>query len=187
MPEPTDPLRPDPVADALRALDPAPAEFSRDRLLFEAGKAAAHRPHWGWPSSAAFFAGLAAVLAYYLTFPEAHTPTVIERERVVEVRVPVPVEREQPEQHSPLPRGVNEARHVEPDEAGPSPEAVRMYQVRRDVLRWGEDMLAAGKPTGPAPRASARDLDRWLDVPPGTLTAPYQNAPRLFPKILGDD
>ena len=45
MPQPADELKP--LADALRGLAPATPAIRRDRLLFEAGRAAARSP-WAW-------------------------------------------------------------------------------------------------------------------------------------------
>lgn len=189
MSESTEPLNTppefDPLADALRSLAPAATAINRDRLLFEAGRAiAASRFAWVWPSCAISFAGLSAVLAGFLFSPEH--PTVIERERIVEVRILVPVSPPAPE----LPKETVPAKIERPpsEERSPSPEAIRMFQVRRDVLRWGPDMLPASKDLGsPIRRDTAEDLDRWLELPAGTFAAPYRKTPRLFPNILGDD
>jgi hypothetical protein len=183
MPETPFPLKPDPFAEELRALAPAATTISRDRLLFEAGQAAAApRSHWVWPSSAAFFAGLSIVLSIFVLFPERQETTIRERERLVAAPNTTP----NPDRPSPPP--INEVKHINSDESGPSPEQIRMFQVRRDVLRWGPEMLPAARQVGGSPsRDSERDIDRWLDVPPGTFTAPYQAAPRLLPKILGDN
>jgi hypothetical protein len=56
-----------------------------------------------------------------------------------------------------------------------SPEELnklRMLQVRRDVFRWGVDMLPEPKSSGAGPSqdVAARELTRWLNLPPGTFT-----------------
>ena len=174
-----------PLANALRLLTPAATAINRDRLLFNAGSAAvALKLPWLWPSCAIFFAGLCVVLAGFLFFP-VH-PTVIERERIVEVRIPVPVSPPALEPpREPIPAKIDGSPR---EDQSPSPDAIRMFQVRRDVLRWGVEMLPASKTsTVPTRRDTAADLDRWLEVPAGTFAAPYQKTARQFPNILGDD
>jgi hypothetical protein len=174
------------VEEALRALGPAATAIRRDRLLFEAGRAAAPKASRLWPGAAILFAALSLALAVLLIFPGDRQPVVVERERIVEVFVPVPAEprlSQSPSVSSPA--AAPEIVQSEPL----SPEALRMFQVRRDVLRWGPEMLPASKPVEMprSPRDSARDLDRWLEVPPGTLTAPYRQTSKPFLNLQGDD
>jgi hypothetical protein len=175
MPENANKLSPElaPLAEALRSLAPTSTAISRDRLLFEAGRAAAARPSWLWPGSTMLFAGLALFLAAFVVFPNPQTPTVVVRERIVEVRVPEiakapPVE---------VPSGVSPAHVAEvvQDDSGPSPEAVHMFHVRNDVLRWGVDMLPVSKIVDrpSISRNTADDLNRWLEIPPGTFAVPH--------------
>ena len=172
-----------PLADALKALVPATTGMSRDRLLFEAGRsAAASRLTWLWPAGTVLFAGLSFVLVGFIAFSERPTQTVVvQRERIVEVPVPVPVDNPQPS-----PPNFNEVVHVD---SGPNAETLLMFQMRRDVLRWGVSMLPPSKPVEKTPKRgdSTRDLERWLDVPSGTFTAPYSRTSVLFPMIKGDD
>jgi hypothetical protein len=176
-----------PLADALKALAPAATAINRDRLLFDAGRAAAApRLAWLWPVGTFLFAGLAVVLAGFLAFDERPKEAVlVDREKIVEVQVPVPMEiGPQPQTQSPGPHELTQV------DSAPSPEAVHMYQVRRDVLRWGVAMLPASKPVAKMPVNSGdttRDLERWLDVPSGTFSAPTAKPARLFPKINGED
>lgn len=168
-----------PLADALKSLTPATTGINRDRLLFESGRAAAaSRLAWLWPVAAVAFACVASTLAGVMIFSERpQQVVVVERERIVEVRVPV--SDDQDDSPSPAP-GIGEIRHE-----SVSPETVQMYQMRRDVLRWGEGMLPPSKPKAQGPAQSAGELERWLDLPKGTLNAP--KTPRLFPQINGDD
>jgi len=119
------------------------------------------------------FAGLSLFLAAFVVFPNPQTPTVVVRERIVEVRIPEiakapPVEV--PSKASPA-----HAAEIVQDDSGPSPEAVRMFHVRNDVLRWGGDMLPVSKIVDrpPLSRYTAADLNRWLEVPPGTFAVPH--------------
>jgi hypothetical protein len=170
MPDRQDDLNPtsdlDPFADALKRLAPQPAELSRDALLFEAGKAAAHSrvPAWVWPSATALFAALSIVLAGFAATPS--TPRV----EIVYVNVPQPATDQPPAADAtdlkpPKPAKARSAEDL---------ERMRMLQVRRDVLRWGVDMLPEPKPTsgGPSRDVAAREVTVWLNLPPGTFALP---------------
>lgn len=174
-----------PLAEGLKALVPAPTTLSRDRLLFEAGRAAAApRLAWLWPACTFGFAVATALLAVFVVWSDRPPQTVVvERERIVEVRVGVPVEK--PIELSPAPR-LHEVTH---EDEGISAETVKMYQVRRDVLQWGVAMLPGTKPARKVSLSSqnAGDLERWLEVPTGTFVAPPAKQPRFFPAIKGDD
>lgn len=192
MPESSDPEMNDaeltPLADALRSLAPATTEISRDRLLFEAGRAAAAPPFaWLWPTSTLLFAGLSCALASSILFAKQPEPTIVERERIVEVRVPVVPEAPA---EAPVPSGPRiEFTRVEPRPMlTTNTETVQMFKVRRDVLRWGPEMLPASKSVEKGMTASetARDLDRWLGVPNGTFSAPPQKSLSLV-HVFGDE
>lgn len=186
MPESTDFMNPTPelvpLANALKALEPATTAISRDRLLYEAGRAAAApKLLWLWRTGTVVFAGLSVVLCAVLVSLDHRPPEIVERERIVEVRVPVEVPVPIPAP-SPAPT-VNE--FVKAD-VSPSPDAVHMLHVRNDVIRWGVDMLPAPRSGGnPPPLNRSDDLDRWLGVPLGTFAVPNQK-PKLFRSILGD-
>jgi hypothetical protein len=185
MPDRQDDLNPGsdlaPFADALKRLAPQPAHLSRDALLFEAGKAAAgsRLPPWLWPAATAAFAGLSFVLAAFLLSPS--DPIVRYEDRVVYIPQPAAVRP-------------TIADSVEPPLAPKSTaaqstedlEKMRMLQVRRDVFRWGVDMLPDSKSTKGASNLdlAARERTRvWLS-PPGTYALPS-----LLPKkpIQKDD
>ena len=175
------------LASALSKLAPAAISINRDRLLYDAGLNAGKRSLvWLWPAGTTFFAALSLVLGGMLMFSNHQQATVIERERYVEVRVPVPSNEKPPpltESRSP---DLNEVKQTD---STVSPETVRLLQVRRDMLLFGPEMLPAEKPANKAPSFGdqANDLDHWLDVPRGTFTAPYQKSPRLFPNVIGDE
>lgn len=168
------PDRPDdltPFADALARLAPQPPTLSRDALLFAAGRAAAapRLPGWTWPTAAAFFAGLSLVLTAFLASPGTGGGEV----RVVTQYVPMPgpvriVEEPRPPVPEVLPPAKSKPAESPPD------DTVRMLRVRRDVYRWGLDMLPRSTAAGPAAPSgvTSRDLDRWLNLPPGTLAFP---------------
>ncbi len=53
-------------------------------------------------------------------------------------------------------------------------EVAKALQMRRDVLRWGVEMLPESKSAGKGPSqdVAARELTHWLDLPPGTFALP---------------
>jgi hypothetical protein len=61
----------DPTAKALRELPPAPHGLNRERLLFEAGRAAARNPLVGlWKFATGLFAASTLLLAFFLFSPQ---------------------------------------------------------------------------------------------------------------------
>jgi len=188
MPDPQDDLNPvpdlGPFAEALKALDPQPPELSRDALLFAAGQAAA-RPRlapWVWPTVAAGFAALSLVLAAFAVSPGP--PGAGDRVQVVYMPAPAAAATIRPEESIRVPempamKPAPKARSAE------DLEAARMLQVRRDVLRWGVDMLPepkSGGGPGPSPDVVARELNRWLNLPPGTFMSPALQPRKPDPK-----
>src|SRR5262249_29707175 len=144
MPDRQDDLNPGsdlaPFADALKRLAPQPAHLSRDALLFEAGKAAASSrlPPWAWPAATAVFARPSLVLAAFLVSPS--DPIVRYEDRIVYIPQPAVGRSTMPDRVEPpqAPKAEN------PRSAGDT-EKMRMLQVRRDVFRWGVDMLPDSK------------------------------------------
>jgi hypothetical protein len=189
MPDRQDDLNPAsdlaPFADALKRLAPQPAHLSRDALLFEAGKAAAapRLAPWVWPSATGTFAAVSLVLAAFLIAPEAPGSS---EPQVVYVYPPPP---------DPGAASGNRGDRITPSspeperqqvaKASPEPsEAARLLRQKRDVLRWGVDMLPESKSPGGGPSAdvTAREVTHWLNLPPGTFavnpTAPKKPAPK---------
>jgi len=144
---------------ALGALRPAPSRLDRDRLMFEAGQAAARKRTQGtrlWPVLAASFACLATGEAFVLT--RVREPKVIER--VVAREVPAPRAEPVPE-----PAAIAEAPEPNRDSSvvilkerpldaprrttGPArldgPD-FSYAALRRDVLRFGLDALPEPPP-----------------------------------------
>ena len=170
MPDRQDDLNPSsdlaPFADALKRLAPQPAHLSRDALLFEAGKASAHSriPAWVWPSATAFFAAISIVLAGFAATPS--TPHI----EYVNVNVSQPMPDRPPSTDS---IDLTEAPKAAKPRSAEDQERTRMLQVRRDVLRFGVDMLPEPKATrqGPSQEVAAREVAVWLNLPPGTFTS----------------
>jgi hypothetical protein len=188
MPDRPDDLNPAsdlaPFADALKRLAPQPPELSRDALLFEAGKAAA-APRafpWLWQTTTGVFAAVSFVLAAFLMSPEP--PRVV---------------------HAPAPPTVNyipDPHRPPPPEADPGPptrpkaraseeftQTARLLKQRRDVLRWGVDMLPESKPAaaGPSADVAARETTHWLSLPPGTFALPRAQPKKSDPKDEDDE
>jgi hypothetical protein len=185
MPDRQDDLNPasdlGPFADALKRLAPQPAHMSRDALLFEAGKATVSpKLKWAWPGATATFAGVSFVLAAFLMSPGG-TPRVQYVERTVYVNSPA--DSDAPPVLVKKPQETTKPKASERDELS---EALKAYQVRRDVLRWGIEMLPESKSGGgPSPGVAQRDLPRWLDLPSGVLAVPP--ARPIKPEKKGDD
>jgi hypothetical protein len=188
MPDRQDDLNPGsdlaPFADALKRLAPQPAHLSRDALLFEAGKAAASSrlPPWAWPAATAVFAGLSFVLAAFLLSPS--DPIVRYEDRIVYVPQPVTGRLTMPDRVEPTPPPKTVAAQSAEDT-----EKARMLQVRRDVLRWGVDLLPDSKSAkgGSSQDALARERTRlWLS-PPGTFALPASPPKKPAPKDDDDD
>ncbi|HVK11605.1 MAG TPA: hypothetical protein VM597_22730 [Gemmataceae bacterium] len=160
-----------PIAEALARLAPQPPTLSRDAMLFAAGQAAAapRLPAWVWPSAAAFFAAVSLVLTAFLVSPGGGPGEV----RYVTQYVPMTPPEDGTYRAPPGPS--REPVTAKPKVAdGPPDDTARMLQVRRDVIRFGVDMLPRSNATGPAVPSDvvAGDLGRWLNLPPGTFAAP---------------
>lgn len=165
-----------PFADALQRLAPQPSHLSRDALLFEAGKAAGQPmlPAWTWPTATATFAAISLVLTAFLVSPSA---TVQPETRVETVYVPVE-HHPAPPTPVPEPKPVPKAKPKPPsDEAA---NIARALQMRRDVFRWGVDMLPESKSAGGSQSAdvTAREVTHWLNLPPGTFALPAHHTPK---------
>lgn len=168
-----------PFADALRRLAPQPAHLSRDALLFEAGKASAvpRLGPWVWPSATGAFAALSLVLAAFLISPSAATPAP----QIVYV-----YPSDAPSPPAPAADPGSDSSSITRKQKATSAEAsetARLLKQRRDVLRWGVDMLPESKPAagGPSPDVTAREVTHWLNLPPGTF-AVNPPSPRSRPR-----
>jgi hypothetical protein len=184
MPDRQDDLNPGsnlaPFAEALKRLAPQAVSLSRDALLFEAGKAAAapRLAPWVWPSATGTFAAISLVLAAFLLSPNA--PAEPRETRTVYVHPEPP--RPQPPDTDPKPAVAKEKPKSRPSEE--RSEVARLLQQKRDVLRWGLDMLPDSKPTagGPSADVTAREVTHWLNLPPGTFALPAATPKKPAPK-----
>jgi hypothetical protein len=172
MPEPTQPNPDVTLSAALRELVPA-AGLNRDRMLFEAGRAAA-RPAcpWAWPATAGGFAMLAVAFAGVLAFSEPRIH-VVERERPVYVQVPRPIEEPRAKVVPPSPEPAPRVAATPPPEDVRAADARRMVELRRDVLRWGVEVLPEPRTSSaPAQPPRDRDLQEMLRPTPGAFASP---------------
>jgi hypothetical protein len=189
MPDRPDDLNPAsdlaPFADALRRLAPQPPELSRDALLFEAGTAAA-RPRafpWLWQTTTGVFAAVSFVLGAFLISPDA--PRVAPDTAAPKVvYLPEPPRPQPPEAH-PAPSPTKPKARASEEFT----ETARLLRQRRDVLRWGVDMLPESKSAaaGPSADVAARETTHWLNLPPGTFALPAAQPRKPAPKDEDDE
>ena len=149
------------LARALAGLAPASGAIDRDRLMFQAGRHSARRrgSHW---LTLAFALAAVALGAGWLAWPP--------RERVVFVSVTVrePAAPAVPVADKPRPPDEGPPPRVVQPPAAPQGEYLRLWNL---VLQSGVDALPKPPPIV-APTQAPRDLESWLDVPPGTLRRP---------------
>jgi len=128
---------------ALAALAPTPAALDRDRLMFQAGRAARPGPSWGWPAATGILAAVAATLALVMvTRPPVVTETVVIRVSVEPTPAPIPLKTE-PE--TPADSPIVAFRPVEVETG--SLASPGYLQLQEQILRWGLDALPSGPPT----------------------------------------
>jgi len=190
MPDRQDDLNPAsdlaPFADALKRLAPQPPELSRDALLFAAGKAAA-QPRafpWLWQTTTGVFAALSFVLGAFLMSPDAPLVVHAPAPPPTVSYIPDPPRAPQPAAEPGTPTTKPKARASEG-----FAETARLLKQRRDVLRWGVDMLPEPKPStaGPSADVAAREVNHWLDLPPGTFASPAAQPKKPAPKDEDDE
>jgi hypothetical protein len=161
---PNPPNRPDPLAVALAALDPAPHGFDFNALMFAAGRASKSRALAFWRAATAVAALAAAgfALAY-----SSRPPVVVERVVVVErtpevVAAPSAVPPVMPAVAPPAapppvaPRPTTEVPPIAPpewsyDDAPEPGAAARWLTMRNEVLTVGLGVLPDRGRTLPAP------------------------------------
>jgi len=165
-----------PFADALQKLAPQPSHLSRDALLFEAGKAAGQSkiPAWAWPTATGTFAAVSLVLTAFLVSPQTALQPVTRVEMVY-----IPVEHP-PAQPTPVPDEKPVPKAKPKPHSDEATSFARALQRRRDVFRWGVDMLPESKSGsgGPSPDMTAREVTHWLNLPPGTFALPAHQPPK---------
>lgn len=175
----------DPIAEALRKLSPQPPGFSRDALLFAAGKAAGEPrvPVWFWPTTTAVFASATVVLACFLMFPSEPTvrfvnvPQTVYVERTVEIPIPVPENY-----------GSQGSQEVSTDDSSVSAEVTRKnWRMRMEALRWGEEMIPRPyTPASPGRQSTPAD-PKVLTAPPTMLGLPGMRLNKPKNSLLSDD
>lgn len=172
MPEREDDLTPPPNLEAfaqqLKQLTPQHVQLSRDALLFAAGQAAAapKTSPWLWPSLTGLFAAICLVLTGFLITPSP-TPLIqyVDRERIVYVERS---EAEAPAVVVAPPLSTQEMISHEDEE---SQQLAEQLRLRREVLRWGVDMLPKATPPRVRPKTvSDGELAQWLNVPLGMFS-----------------
>ena len=177
----------DPIAEALRKLAPQPPGFSRDALLFAAGKAAGESriPPWFWPASTTFFACATVILGCFLAFPTergvqyVNVPQTVYVERIVEVKVPVPESSA-----APINADNGDESNIDPEEAR------KQWKVRHEVLRWGVEMLPrSDSPSNTnSPRTPSAPADRGvLAAPPTPFGFPGFTWPKPKPAPIREE
>jgi hypothetical protein len=150
----TPPAQPDPLAEALADLEPAPPELNRDRLMFAAG-AESRRPVVRlWQATAGFMVAVGYAAGMYFPLSPKAAPTPPERVVYVDRLVPAPASAEPP---APAPAPTPEptaAPSAEPDhqltsvpsalpyfyqpeEGGPA----HWFRLRNDILTAGLGLL----------------------------------------------
>jgi hypothetical protein len=158
------------IESALSGLVPAPPQGNRDRLLYAAGRSAGSRP---WKRAACGLVGTCVALTVFLLI---RPPLIVDRP--VFISVPVPGE---PSPSPPVapPSAADALAQVKPiDDERTDSSAL---DFRRNVLRWGPDLLPStlGSPTAvPAPQP--RPLEKDLDLPPGSLNGVEPRRPDLL-------
>jgi hypothetical protein len=153
------------VEAALRDLTLPAAEIDRDRLMFEAGQAAAPRP-WGWLLATAISTTVAVGLGLALLSRAAPTPArrYLEVPTNQEPKPGLPPQVQDDQANGP---GVVPGSEG-PADAPPANSAAlsdgfsrpRYYQLQDQVLRWGLDGLPATPPTTPPPAEKREMLGR---------------------------
>ena len=120
----------DPLIQALRNLPPAPHALSRERLLFEAGRASARpRFEWLWKTTTAVLACSTLVLTGFAVDPP-HAPRGVE---IVRQFAPAPVVADRPVD------GERDAVAVEVPAVGE--EMLIAVHIRREILEGGIDSM----------------------------------------------
>lgn len=161
---------------ALAALAPAPAALDRDRLMFQAGRAAGGAAGWGWPAATGALTALAAALALVMVLrPPVVTETVVVHVPVEVTPAPAPPK---PEPDTPADSSPVTSRPA--DLAALPPVAPGYLRLQDQILRWGLDALPAGRPAAPAePPITVEQL--LGESPRPAQPSPWRKPPSLIP------
>jgi hypothetical protein len=162
------PIEPDlkRLADRLSDLSPSPGGLSRDRLLFQAGRAVADRASRSWRTTALLLTGFSLYLGFRL-IQAPDEPERIVVDRVVYVPAPAAPSPEGPSESvaasarpAPSPQAAPAAvfAFAAPQEDSP---AERYQRLQDNLARWGLD----GVGVRPAVAPASRPVDSWLGLP----------------------
>jgi hypothetical protein len=148
-----------PLEAALGQLAPAAGALSRERVLFEAGRASA-RPGRTWPLLAGASSLLASVLALVLLTRPAQ---VVEHTVIVRVaQPPAPPSPPPPEPAADNPL----VEQTEPTTDFFVSGETDYLRRREEVLRWGVDRLPAAAPRSPSSTPlTPAELRQFSDLP----------------------
>src|SRR5262249_18288191 len=131
---------------------------------------------WVWPSATGTFAALSLVLAAFLITPDAPAGP-----QIVYAPQPAPPQPPAADPGSPTGAVVKTKERSSEDLT----ETAALLRQKRDVLRWGVDMLPESKPTAgdrPSADVTAREVTHWLSLPPGTFALPATQPKKPAPK-----
>lgn len=159
---------------ALAALTPVPAALDRDRLMFQAGRAARGTASWAWPAATGVLTALAAALALVMVL----RPPVVTETVVIHVPVEVPPAPAPPKPAPETPVESSPATSRPAEVATSSPISPGYLRLQEQILRWGLDALPAGRPTAPA--APPITVEQLL----GESPRPSQPSPWWKPQSL---
>lgn len=148
------------LAGALTGLELQPARLDRDQLMYLAGRAAARRASWLWPTTTALF-GLATLGLFLVQFPK---PEPVPQERIVYVTPPdsKPLEPASPVTRPPI--SVPESPMVvkqDRDPSGPS-----FLKIRQEVLTGGVEAMLDPPPMAVLPSLGSPETLPDLPVDP---------------------
>jgi hypothetical protein len=161
---------------SLAALVPIPAALDRDRLMFQAGRAAPAGFHWGWPAATGILAAVAAALALVMILrPPVVTETVVVRSPVESAPAPPP-SKTAPE----LSEGPEIVALAPPAGQAESLAPAGYLRLQEQILHWGLDALPSGPLTAPA--EAPLTLGKLLDQSPKPApTSPWWKLDKLIP------
>jgi hypothetical protein len=98
----------------------------------------------------------------------------VDRERLVYVQAAEPADELQGDVMPPSPEPGPQALATNVSDDARAADARRMAELRRDVLRWGVDMLPETRSTtSPARPPRDRELENLLRPTPGAFASPY--------------
>ena len=147
------------LEETLGQLTPSPGGLSRERVLFDAGRASA-RPGRIWPVLTAVSSLAAVVLGLLLMRP---VPSVVERTVIMHVSEPPALPSVPPREPSPEGPATEQTEPTTPVFTSGETDYLRR---RQEVLRWGVDVLPAASPRSRSSLPlTPGELRQFSDVP----------------------